>query len=441
MLYMVKYKLLVFVVILPLIGVAQEKLSFQECLEIAFQNNLEIKDAEYSEEIAAISHQSKKTSLLPTINGNIGNNFSYGKGIDPYTNSFIDTKFKSYASNIKSNVILFNGFANINSIKLAKQELDINKSTIHKIKNEITIDLASVYVTIIYLHEVIKANQEQIETSGKLLEMLNLKFNHGYIPESEVFKMRSQISNEELTLIENQNLLSVKYLELKQLLNLPIEDEINIAPIELLNLDIYTNENHSEIINRSIAISPLYKIAKLKEEQYKTELSISRAGLWPKLEMGMYFGSAYSNSNILYDFNQQIGNNKNYGINFSISFPLFNGLETRYKIKESKLGYEQSLIKTEIEKNNLSKIVQQAINDANTSLLKLRSAEKAYEYALKSFEADNLKFELGKININEFSITKNNYINAQAELIKAKHEHFYNVKLIDFYTDNYFSIK
>ena len=86
------------------------------------------------------------------------------EAIDPYTNSFIDTKFKSYSGNIKSSVI-FNGFANINSIKLAKHELDINKSTIHKIKNEITIDLASIYVTIIYLHEVIKANQEQIETS------------------------------------------------------------------------------------------------------------------------------------------------------------------------------------------------------------------------------------------------------------------------------------
>lgn len=440
MLYMVKYIFLIFVAILPLIGVAQEKLSFQECLEIAFQNNLEIKDAEYSEEIATISHQSKKTALLPTINGNIGNNFSYGRGIDPYTNSFIDTKFKSYSGNIKSSVILFNGFANINSIKLAKHELDINKSTIHKIKNEITIDLASIYVTIIYLHEVIKANQEQIETSGKLLEMLNLKFNHGYIPESEVFKMTSQISNDELKLIENQNLLSVKYLELKQLLNLPIEDEIKISPIKVLDLEISTNEDHSKIINQSIEISPLYKIAKLGEEKYKTELSISRAGLWPKLEMGMYFGSAYSNSN-LYDFNQQIGNNKNYGINFSLSFPLFNKLETRYKIKASKLAYEQSLIKTEIEKNNLSKIVQQAINDANTSLLKFRSAEKAFEYAYKSFEADNLKFELGKININEFSITKNNYINAQAELIKTKHEHFYNVRLIDFYMNNSFSIK
>lgn len=441
MLDIVKYVFVFFSAIFPVTGIAQEKISFEDCLELAFQNNLEIKDAEYSEKIAAISHQSKKVALLPTINGNIGNNFSFGRGIDPYTNSFIDTKFKSYSGNIKSSVILFDGFANINSIKLAKHELDINKSTIHKIKNDITIDLASIYVTIIYLHEVIKANQEQIETSGKLLEMLNLKFNHGYIPESEVFKMRSQISNEELTLIENQNLLSVKYLELKQLLNLSIEDEIKIAPIELLDLEINTNENHSEIINRSIAINPLFEIAKLREEQYKTELSISRAGLWPKLEMGMYFGSAYSNSNIFYDFNQQIGNNKNYGINLSLSFPLFNGLETRYKIKESKLVYEQSLIKTEIEKNNLSKIVQQAINDANTSLLKLRSAEKAYEYAYKSFEADNLKFELGKININEFSITKNNYINAQAELIKAKHEHFYNAKLIDFYMNNYFSIK
>ena len=57
--------------------------------------------------------------------------------------------------------------------------------------------------------------------------------------------MTSQISNDELKLIENQNLLSVKYLELKQLLNLPIEDEIKISPIKVLDLEISTNEDHS----------------------------------------------------------------------------------------------------------------------------------------------------------------------------------------------------
>ena len=45
---------------------AQTNLTFEKCLELAFKNNLNIKNAELSEEIANYQHKGAITKLLPT---------------------------------------------------------------------------------------------------------------------------------------------------------------------------------------------------------------------------------------------------------------------------------------------------------------------------------------------------------------------------------------
>ena len=86
-----------------------------------------------------------------------------------------------------------------------------------------------------------------------------------------------------------------------------------------------------------------------------------------------------------------------------------------------------------MEQNRLSKEVLKAITDTKTSIKKSESAAIAFEFSKKSYEADALKFELGKININELNITKMNFNNSQAELIQSKYELLYNNALIKFY--------
>ena len=109
-----------------------------------------------------------------------------------------------------------------------------------------------------------------------------------------------------------------------------------------------------------------------------------------------------------------------------------------YKLKESKLLFNKTQIGKQIEKNKVSKVVLQAINDANVAYKKYDSSLSAFQFAEKSFVADQLKFQYGKISANELHITKNSFVSAQSDLIKSKYELLFSQALIQFYENNIF---
>ncbi|WP_230848075.1 TolC family protein [Myroides odoratus] len=91
-----------------------------------------------------------------------------------------------------------------------------------------------------------------------------------------------------------------------------------------------------------------------------------------------------------------------------------------------------------MEKNRLIKVLSQANNDLVASKEKLKSAYSALLFAQKSFEADQLKYEYGKISLTELLLTQKDYFNSQGELIKAKYEYVYNKGVIRFYRTSIF---
>lgn len=420
----------------------QRMLTFEDCLNIAFENNLSLKNTKISEKIAVYQLTNSKTKILPSVNASLSNNYSWGRGIDPNTNSYINQQFKSYNGSIGSNLTLFNGFSNIIAIKTAKEELELNKTTIQKVKNEITIDIASKFTTILYIQDIIKSNEEQITSSQKQLELVMIKFEQGYVSESEIFKIKSQKSSEELILINNQNLLSTNLLDLKQLLNISLDENIVlIAPKEKFFSRLDANSNNTATISQAIHNNPNFMISKINEKKSKLSISASRSSAFPTLSTGFNLGSTYTNNNPLQNFNEQVNNNLSHGLSFTLSIPIFSQLSNHYKIKESKLTYEKFVNETEIEKNRLSKIIVQSINDANASYSKYESSMSSYEFSKKSYEADVLKFNLGKISTNELLLTKNTFVNAQSQLIQSKYELLYSQAVVNFYLNQSFSLE
>lgn len=293
-----------------------------------------------------------------------------------------------------------------------------------------------------YLQDVIKSNQEQLTSTQKQLELITTKFEQGYVAESEVFKVKSQKASEELTLINNQNLLSTNILDLKQLLNIALdEDIVLVAPTERLFSKLDLALNDSETITEAVHKNPNYIISKINQQKSKLNISSSRSSIFPTLSAGFNLGSTFTNSNPLQSFNEQVNNNLSYGLNFTLSIPVFSQLNNHYKIKESKLNYEKAINDTQIEKNRLSKVIIQAVNDANASYAKYESSLSNFEFSQKSYEAVVLKFDLGKISTNELLLTKNNFVNAQSQLIQAKYELLYNQAVVNFYINNNFKFE
>ena len=437
-----KKSILIFFVILQMnLVFCQEKLTYKDCVNLAVKNNLSIKSASISEKIAVYKLRSNVGQLLPIITGNVDNKYSWGREIDPTTNAFIDDNLKAYTGNMTGLLTLFSGFYNLKAIKSAKQEVEINKALQQKIQNEITIELSQIFIEILYFQELIVANKEQILGSEKQLEFAKLKFDSGVIAESEVFKIQSQKASEELILVTNQNRLIISEIALKQLLNIPLERKIElIKPAFLVSEKSKLEENEYEITKKAVSINPSYSMSKWIENKAKTEIALARSAKMPILNLKYTYGSNFSDSDPLISYNDQINNNLASVLKLSLIVPIFNQFETTFKIKQNKLSFEQAKLETKIEENRLSKVILQAINDTKAANKKQETATIAFEFAKKSYEADLLKYELGKINSNEFNFTKLNYINAQVELINSKYEQLFNTGLLNFYLGEDFSM-
>lgn len=429
------------------VSFAQNVLSYNDCLELALKNNLDIKNALNNEQIAKYQYRASYGNVLPNIFGTMNNKNSWGREIDPNTNVFVNRDIKNFVGYINTSFNLFSGFSTLNSIQLAKEDRDISKSMVKKIENEVTISLAEKFITILYLQEMVIANQNQIKSSAKQLELTLLKFNSGTISESEVFKMKTQKATEEMTLLTNQNFLNDNFIALKQLMNMPLETEISLVkPILSLDKNLTLEENPYALIKKAIAIHPTYEMSLTKEKRARTALALARAPLYPTVSLVYQYGANYTNTDIepftqeLVSFKDQLKNNEVNIFRVSVVVPIFSQFDNLSRIKTNKLLLKQSKTNTEIIENQLSKEVLQSITAAKTSLKKKEVSATAFEFAQKSYEVDLLKFELGKINSSELNLTKYNFNNSQAKLIQAKYELLYNNALIKFYLGEKFAL-
>lgn len=426
---------------------AQQLMSYRDCLDLALKNNLDIQVALNNEQIAKYQYRASYGNLLPSVFGSMNNKNSWGREVDPKTNVFVNSDIKNFVGYINTSFNLFAGFSTLNSIQLAKEDRKINKSAVKKIENEVTINLAEKFITILYLQEMVIANQNQIKSSEKQLELTLLKFNSGVIPESEVFKVKSQKASEEMALLTNQNFLTDNFINLKQLMNMPLESEITLVKPSL-NLDdsVDVEENPYSLVKKAIEINPSYEMSLMKMKRARTALALARAPLYPTVTLLYQYGANYTNTDIvpiskkLVSFNDQIKNNEVNIFRVSVIVPIFSQFDNYSRIKTNKLLFKQSKMNNEMTINQLSKDVLKAITNTKTSIKKNETSAIAFEFAQKSYVADLLKFELGKINISELNLTKYNFNTSQAKLIQSKYELLYNNALIKFYLGEKFSL-
>ncbi len=248
---------------------------------------------------------------------------------------------------INTSFNLFSGLSALNSIKLAKEDSKISKSAVKKIENEITISLAEKFITILYLQEMIASNQNQIKLSEKQLELTLLKFDSGAITESEVFNVKSQKATEEMILLTNQNFLIDNFVALKQLMNIPLESEIELVkPFLSLDNNLTLEENPYSSIKKATAINPSYEMSLMQEKRAKTALALSRSTLYPTVSLMYQYGANYTNTNIvpftntIVSFDEQLKNNEINIFRISVIVPILSRFDNYAKIKANKLLFK-----------------------------------------------------------------------------------------------------
>ncbi len=432
-----KSLLLFLIAFISLQAQTQTSWSLEDCIDYAHANNLQIKRIKLQSDIADNDYLQSKLNVLPDLNAGLTRSYNYGRRVDPTTNDFVTSNQYGDNYSLNSNLSLFNGLQNYNNIKRTQFAMLASVQNVEKEKIEITFEIASAYLNILFQEELLEASLSQkevtllqVDRTGKLVEA-------GSAARGDLLEIQAQLASEVLNVTNNRNEANLAYLNLTQLLDLDSVGGFEIVLPDTVEPDLITPIITPNVVYAdALSYLPHIKSSEYELEGYKKFLAIQKGRRSPQLYMSGRWNtlySSYTESEYGYPYGEQLDLNNNKSFTLGIYVPIFNQWQVNNDISNAKIQVFDAEYSHDQVKQQLYKNIQQAYNDAVSAREKYNSATEAVNSYKESFNYTEQKFTVGMVNSVEYNIAKNNFIRAESELLQAKYEYIFGLKILDFY--------
>ena len=412
---------------------AQEKWTLKDCVERAIEKNISIKNSRLD---LMNSSENKKIAVgnfLPSFNLSGNHNWNTGLTQNITTGLLENQTTQNSSINMSVGIDVFNGLSNIRNLHRANLDVLAKKYQLEDMKEDISLLVANSYLQILFNKEQLNIQTSQLKVSQEELTIANERYNNGVIPKGDLYEIEANFAKAEQNLVIAENNYQISKISLAQLLlfrdseNFEIADEnyeipkttILLKKAEEIYKEALKNRNDIKLANTNLEIA-------IKDQQ------ISKSSALPSV------GGYYSyNSRVIMDSPTSLKNqfdlNAGESIGLQINIPILNGLTTRTNIRKSKLNVLRIRNFLDQTKLDLKNIINQSLNDAQGALKAYEAAKKtnlaretAYNYAKE-------RFENGAMNTINFLQAQQLFETSQSDLIKAKYDYIFKIKVLEFY--------
>lgn len=423
---------LVLLCILSFTATAQETRvvwTLQECLEYALENNIQLNQ----NRINYLSGQEDvllaKAQLFPSLSGTANQNYTNY----PARNS--ESSHHSYSGNygVNTNWTLFNG--NRRRINIQQQELqnELQELTVEQTEYDILIALVQNYMQVLYAYEAIRITENTVEVSETERDRAMQLLNAGSISRVDLAQLESQYSNDKYQLVVAQTNLENYKLQLKQLLELDINQQIEIIKPEITEEDILAPLPKKEIIYAtSLEVIPDVKSSLLALDIAELEVKRARGGYLPTISLNATIGTGHL-SGTEYTFGNQIWNRFNESVGLSISVPILSNRENKTAVNKARFAVSNSQLDVMNTQNQLLRTVEGIYLDATSAQSQYLAALERLAAVEESYDLIQQQFFLGMKNTLELLTEKNNYLSAQQEVLQSKYMAIMSKELLNIY--------
>ena len=418
---------------------AQERWSLKQCIDHAIANNITIRQTANQAEQSRVDVNTAKWARLPSLNGSAGQSWSWGRSqtavadeeTGEYNTVYVNTKNNNTSFSLSTGIPLFTGLQLPNQHALAKLNLKASLADLAKAKEDIAINIASLYLQVLFNIELHDVALGQADLSREQLKRIEALAREGKAAPAEVAEAKARVAQDELQVVQADNNYRLALLDLAQLIELDTPegfqveepaDEVTDAPLT----------PPDEIYQMALAGKPVIQAAKYRLEGSLHSIRIAQSAYYPQLSLNGSLGTSYY-STINRSFSQQMQDNFSKYVGFSLSVPLFNRLATRNRVRTARLQRENYALQLDDAKKTLYKEIQQAWYNAAAAISKYHSSRAATEASDESFLLTKKKYECGQANAVEYNEARQNLVKARSDELQAKYEYLFRVKILDFY--------
>ncbi len=402
-----------------------ETWTYSDCVEYARSHNITLQKSRLSETTASIDLEESKAAWQPSLDLGISQGFR--------TTPFDSGDKTGYTSNYGLNAgwTVWNGGARENTIKRDGLNVRMAKLATESQFRTLETDLLQVYLNILYAGESISICEDAVALSHEQAERSRQLMEAGRASRVDYAQLKSQYEQDKYALVNAQSTYQSRILELKKLLELGIDSEIEPCRLNYNDSILLASlPDMDESYRLAIEQDPQLQRLGLAKEATEYDVKIAKAGKQPQISLSGNVGTGYNTPGA---FGSGLKNSLGANIGLSLNLPIADNKKTKSAIARARQQQLDADLDIDQRENTLSQEVENWYITTRTSQSRYQAAQQQLDAARQSSELTNAQFELGLVNPVELMTAHNNLLESQFTLLQAKYMALMGLKMIEYY--------
>ncbi|QZE15051.1 TolC family protein [Halosquirtibacter laminarini] len=314
---------------------------------------------------------------------------------------------------------------------------------IEKVKNNLSLNITSVFLELLFYDELIKNNSAQIEQTIDQVAIAKELVNSGIKTESYLLDFFTQMAQDSLNLVVSKNAYQSKLIDLIQLLDIKDTHGFDIIIPKNLKLLPKANKAVDDYYNIALTVLPEIKSAQYRLQNAESNVKYIKGNRLPSLSFEGYCGTNYSSNSTLFNqhgeaidylYYNQLNDNINMYFGLRLTIPIFSRFSIRNSVNIAKINSSKMATNIQLTKQNVYQEVQKVYYDFIAAKEQMMFEKKLLDASELSFYHANEKLKAGIISVYDYGTVKTQLIKVTSKYLQAKYKYIFKMKMLDFYT-------
>ena len=417
---------------------AQEVWDVDRCMSYAVAHNRTVRQRELEADNARMDRMKAIGSFLPGVSASTGIQYNFGRSVDPETNTYNTVSTLNNAYSMEASMPIFRGGGLVNEVRRSKAAWLMGKAAWQESKDNTALETFQAYIDALYCYGTLRLARKKLVESDSLLYKTRRQEELGLKGLADVAQMEAQQATDSYNLTHQRNLYETALLTLKQKMNFPANDTLQldtaVLDTQTLHYIQLTQEQADDVFRIALNVNPT--LAELNAKVADMRRKISWADVVPSITLFGGISSSYYkelHSTSYPDFRTQFNNNFGSYVGISMSIPIFNRLSGVTGLRQARNNYRIACEQYESQKEELQKLVLQAVQDREGYLKESIQMEKKVNSDSLAYHVTRRKYEEGLMTSLDVQNNAATLLESETKLLQSKLTYLMKCRLVDYY--------
>jgi len=403
--------------------------SLDELIDHAMENSTVIKQSKAQMQLAEVQREESQAEHLGSIDL-VGSytHFNLPRTLipltpgsllsDPNAAKAIATTKDLFATGVRYSVPLFTGFAQTRQVEMDSLTTELSQSKLSLTKEQLAYNVASLYLSILGLQDMSRAQKKHVDALGKLKHIIQQEVSLGKKAEIDLLKAENDFYGNKSYLEVLKGNIAMTKASLSSLVGLKHLGEIKPIRVSVKK----PNYSINMLVEEASKLNKVH-ISELNIRKASKGVEKSKSSLYPQVSLDSYFGYNYGENDSANTFPGDFNSEENWQIGVSAKWTLYDFGKSDASTQKAKILRMQATFDKEQTLLDIRKSLVEAVEKMKQEYANYQANLKQVALAKKSEKIERVRYKNGVSTINDLLYATSQTHVASAKLIESKYNY------------------